>query len=103
MFLSLIHIFHCGNVDELSEKLGKIIETPLQHVDYDMSKYDWDQIADDKEEKLATVVPKSCLLYTSMFGGNRRYGRGSLQAFLYSCQQMLFFLRFHVFHQIRNL
>ena len=22
-------------------------------------------------------------------GGNRRYGRGSLQAFLYSCQQML--------------
>ena len=31
-----------------------------------------------------------------MFGGNRRYGRGSLQAFLYSCQQMLFFLRFHV-------
>lgn len=39
--------FHCGNVDELSEKLGKIIETPLQHVDYDMSKYDWDQIADE--------------------------------------------------------
>ena len=39
--------FHCGNVDELSEKLGKIIETPLQHVDYDMSKYDWNQIADE--------------------------------------------------------
>ena len=39
--------FHCGNVDELSEKLGRIIETPLQHVDYDMSKYDWDQIADE--------------------------------------------------------
>lgn len=34
------------DVDELSEKLGKIIETPLQHVDYDMSKYDWDRIAD---------------------------------------------------------
>ena len=31
-----------------------------------------------------------------MLGGNRRYGRGSLQAFLYSCQQMLFLLRFHV-------
>ena len=31
----------------LSEKLGKIIETPLQHVNYDMSKYDWDQIADE--------------------------------------------------------
>ena len=39
--------FHCGNVDELSEKLGKIIEAPLQHVNYDMSKYDWDQIADE--------------------------------------------------------
>ena len=39
--------FHCGNVDELSEKLGRIIETPLQHVDYDMSKYYWDQIADE--------------------------------------------------------
>ena len=39
--------FRCGNVDELSEKLGKIINAPLQHVDYDMSKYDWDQIADE--------------------------------------------------------
>ena len=39
--------FRCGNVDELSEKLGKIIDAPLQHVDYDMSKYDWDQIADE--------------------------------------------------------
>ena len=42
--------FHCGNVDELSEKLGKIIEAPLQHVDYDMSKYDWNQIADEVGE-----------------------------------------------------
>ena len=42
--------FHCCNVDELSEKLGKIIETPLQHVDYDMSKYDWDKIADEVGE-----------------------------------------------------
>ena len=39
--------FHCGNVDELLKKLGKIIEAPLQHVDYDMSKYDWDRIADE--------------------------------------------------------
>lgn len=39
--------FHCGNVDELSKKLGKIIEAPLLHVDYDMSKYDWNQIADE--------------------------------------------------------
>lgn len=39
--------FHCGDVDELSCKLGKIIEQPLQHIDYDMSKYDWDKIADE--------------------------------------------------------
>ncbi len=37
--------FHCGDVDELAEKLGKIIEQPLQHIDYDMSKYDWEKIA----------------------------------------------------------
>ena len=37
--------FHCGDVDELSQKLGKIIEQPLQHINYDMSKYDWDKIA----------------------------------------------------------
>ena len=38
--------FHCGDVDELADKLGKVIEQPLQHIDYDMSKYDWDRIAD---------------------------------------------------------
>lgn len=37
--------FPCGDVDELSRKLGKIIEQPLQHIDYDMSKYDWSKIA----------------------------------------------------------
>ena len=37
--------FHCGDVDELSQKLGKIIEQPLQHINYDMSKYDWNKIA----------------------------------------------------------
>ena len=42
--------FHCGDVDELADKLGKIIEQPLQHIDYDMSKYDWDQIADEVGE-----------------------------------------------------
>ncbi len=42
--------FHCGDVDELAEKLGKIIAQPLQHIDYDMSKYDWEQIADEVAE-----------------------------------------------------
>ena len=39
--------FHCGDVDELANKLSSIIEQPLQHVDYDMSKYNWEQIADE--------------------------------------------------------
>lgn len=38
--------FHCGNIDELADKLGKIINQPLQHIAYDMSKYDWNRIAD---------------------------------------------------------
>ena len=39
--------FHCGDVDELVDKLAKIIEQPLLHIDYDMSKYDWEKIADE--------------------------------------------------------
>ncbi len=42
--------FRCGDVDELADKLGKIISQPLQHVGYDMSKYDWDKIADEVAE-----------------------------------------------------
>ena len=42
--------FHCGDVDELAGKLSAIIEQPLQHVEYDMSKYDWEQIADEVAE-----------------------------------------------------
>ena len=39
--------FHCGDVEELASKLEKIINAQLEHVDYDMSKYDWDKIADE--------------------------------------------------------
>ena len=42
--------FHCGDVNELATKLGKIIESPLEHVDYDMKKYDWDKKADEVAE-----------------------------------------------------
>ena len=37
--------FHCGNIDELAEKLKKIINTPNERVNYDMEKYNWDVIA----------------------------------------------------------
>ena len=35
-----------GDVDALAQKLEVIVNQPLQRIDYDMSKYDWDKIAD---------------------------------------------------------
>ena len=37
--------FPVGNVGVLAEKLKAVIEQPLQHIDYDMKKYDWEKIA----------------------------------------------------------
>lgn len=37
--------FHLGDVDELTEKLRKNAETDFHNIDYDMSRYDWDDIA----------------------------------------------------------
>lgn len=37
--------FQVGNIQELSEKLQKNMTTSYQKVEYDMSKYDWDAIA----------------------------------------------------------
>lgn len=34
-----------GDVDTLAAKLEEILSKPLQRIDYDMSKYDWDVIA----------------------------------------------------------
>ncbi len=42
--------FHCGDVDELAAKLGDVLSKPVQHIDYDMTKYDWDKIADEVAE-----------------------------------------------------
>ena len=38
--------FPVGDVDALADKLKTIIEQPLQHINYDMKKYDWEKIAD---------------------------------------------------------
>lgn len=38
--------FPVGNVDTLTEKLKTVVNQPLQHIDYDMKKYDWEKIAD---------------------------------------------------------
>ncbi len=37
--------FHCGEVNELSEKIKMIINNPIKHIEYDMGKYDWNKIA----------------------------------------------------------
>lgn len=37
--------FPVGNVNELSHKLSAIINSPLLHPNYDMKKYDWNQIS----------------------------------------------------------
>jgi glycosyltransferase involved in cell wall biosynthesis len=42
--------FHCGNVKELASKLYQVITHPLERLEYDMSKYDRDKIADQTVE-----------------------------------------------------
>lgn len=37
--------FHVGNVDELANKLNDVMAHPVEHIEYDMTKYDWDKIA----------------------------------------------------------
>ena len=37
--------FHVGNVNELAKKLNEVITHPVEHIEYDMTKYDWDKIA----------------------------------------------------------
>lgn len=42
--------FHVGNVDELAKKLNDVITHPVEHIEYDMTKYDWDKIAKEVKE-----------------------------------------------------
>lgn len=42
--------FPVGDVDALTAKLKDVIAQPLQHFDYDMTKYDWEKIADQVAE-----------------------------------------------------
>ncbi len=39
--------FHCGDVDDMADKLIQVVKAPLEHVEYDMRKYDWERIADE--------------------------------------------------------
>lgn len=48
--------FPVGNVEALAEKLKGVIGQPVQHIDYDMAKYDWEKIAD----RVAEVYRGEC-------------------------------------------
>ncbi|MDR0729242.1 MAG: glycosyltransferase, partial [Prevotellaceae bacterium] len=37
--------FQVGNVQELAERLNKAIDESVQPINYDMKKYDWNEIA----------------------------------------------------------
>lgn len=50
--------FPVGNVDALVEKLKDVIEQPLEHVDYDMRKYDWEKIADQVADVYKGLIKK---------------------------------------------
>lgn len=42
--------FPVGNVEALAEKLREVMAKPIEHVNYDMHKYDWEKIADQVVE-----------------------------------------------------
>ncbi len=44
--LSPDNYFQVGNIAELTRKLHQVISDPYEKVDYDMSKYDWNKIAE---------------------------------------------------------
>jgi glycosyltransferase involved in cell wall biosynthesis len=42
--------FSMGNIEALAERIKKVIKEPYHHVEYDMSKYNWETIADQITE-----------------------------------------------------
>ena len=42
--------FHVGDVDELARKLMEVVSGPIEHREYDLSKYDWNHIAEQVKE-----------------------------------------------------
>lgn len=42
--------FQVGNIKELTDKLRKNIDQPYLPINYDMSKYNWDNIAEQVSE-----------------------------------------------------
>ena len=45
-----------GDVDNLASKIESIVNLPLQRIDYDMGKYDWDHIAEQVTNIYKTLI-----------------------------------------------
>jgi len=50
--------FHLGNVDELADKLATIVAQPTQRIEYDLSKYNWDKIAEQVAEVYRSLMSR---------------------------------------------
>jgi len=48
--------FPCGDVDALANRLQDVINKPMQRIDYDMGKYDWNKIASQVMQVYANVL-----------------------------------------------
>lgn len=48
--------FECGNINQLADRINFIIHRPLYRVDYDMTKYNWDDIANQTMEVYNSVI-----------------------------------------------
>lgn len=48
--------FECGNINQLADRINTIIQTPLHRIDYNMTKYNWDDIANQTMEVYNSVI-----------------------------------------------
>ena len=51
-----------GDVNTLAAKIEAIVKQPLQRINYDMTKYNWDTIAGQVEEIYKTLASGGCHL-----------------------------------------
>lgn len=52
--------FKCGEVNQLAERLKILTSNPSQRINYDMSKYNWDDIAKETMEIYRQLSAASC-------------------------------------------
>lgn len=50
--------FHVGDVNALADKLAGIVAAPTARIEYDLSKYDWDKIAEQTAEVYKNLMAR---------------------------------------------